>query len=82
MVGVSGPFCFRRKFRLCGWAVGTHLRDTLSPLATAENGPRDAAGVLALEEERLGLAVLETEDLAVGADEELALQVIACQLLC
>lgn len=50
-----------------------YLRDTLSPLATAENGPRDLTGVLALEEERLRLAVLETEDLAVRADEELAL---------
>ena len=53
--------------------VGAYLRDTLSPLATAENSPCDLAGVLALEEERLGLAVLETEDLAVRADEELAL---------
>lgn len=50
-----------------------YLRDTLSPLATAENSPRNAAGVLALQEERLALAVLETEDLAIGADEELAL---------
>lgn len=53
--------------------VGAYLRDTLSPLATAENGPRDLTGVLALKEERLRLAVLETEDLAVRADEELAL---------
>lgn len=53
--------------------VVAYLRDTLSPLATAENSPRDLAGVLALEEKRLGLSVLETEDLAVRADEELAL---------
>ena len=53
--------------------VGSYLRDTLSPLATAENGPRDLAGVLALKEERLRLAVLETEDLAVRADEDFAL---------
>ena len=52
----------------------THLRDTLPPLSTAENGPCDATWVLALKEERLGFAVLETEDLAVCADEELALQ--------
>lgn len=53
--------------------VGAYLRDTLSPLATAQNSPCDLAGVLALEEERLGLAALEAEDLAVRADEELAL---------
>lgn len=51
----------------------SYLRDTLSPLATAENSPRDLTGVLALEEERLGLAVLETEDLAVRTDEDFAL---------
>jgi hypothetical protein len=53
--------------------VGAYLRDTLSPLATAENSPCDLTGVLALEEERLGLSALEAEDLAVRADEELAL---------
>jgi hypothetical protein len=53
--------------------VGAYLRDTLSPLATAQNSPCDLAGVLALEEERLGLSALEAEDLAVRADEELAL---------
>ena len=42
-------------------------------LSAVKDGPGDLAGVLALEEERLGLAVLETEDLAVRADEELAL---------
>lgn len=44
-------------------------------LATEENSPCDAAGVLALEEEGLGLAVLETEDLGVTADEELTLNI-------
>jgi hypothetical protein len=53
--------------------VGAYLRDTLSPLATAENSPCDLTGVLALEEKRLGLSALEAEDLAVRADEELAL---------
>jgi hypothetical protein len=52
---------------------GSYLRDTLAVLSAEEDGPGDAAGVLALEEERLGLSVLETEDLAVTADEELAL---------
>jgi hypothetical protein len=38
-----------------------------------EDSPGNAARVLALEEERLGLAILESEDLAVTADVELAL---------
>lgn len=42
-------------------------------LSAVKNGPGDLAGVLALEEERLGLAVLETEDLAVTTNVELAL---------
>lgn len=42
-------------------------------LSAVKDGPRDLAGVLALEEERLGLAVLETENLAVTTDVELAL---------
>jgi hypothetical protein len=42
-------------------------------LSAVKDGPGDLAGVLALEEERLGLAVLETEDLAVTTDEKLAL---------
>lgn len=50
-----------------------YLRDSLLVLSTEENGPRDAAGVLALKEEGLGLAVLESEDLAVSTDVELAL---------
>ena len=57
-----------------------YLGDTLSALSPAENSPRDAAGVLALEEERLGLAILEAEDLAVAPDEELALFRFPCQL--
>ena len=51
----------------------TDLRDTLAVLATVQNGPGNAAGVLALEEERLGLAVLEAEDLAVATDVQLTL---------
>lgn len=42
-------------------------------LATEEDGPCDTAGVLALQEERLGLALLEAEDLAVATDVELTL---------
>ena len=59
--------------RLLKNKLHAHLRDTLPPLSPAKDGPGDAAGVLALEEKRLGLAILEAEDLAVGADEELAL---------
>ena len=51
-----------------------YLRDTLAVLSAVEDGPGDAAGVLSLQEERLRLAVLESEDLAVAADVELTLQ--------
>lgn len=43
-------------------------------LSPVEDGPRNAAGVLALKEQTLRLAVLEAEDLAVTTDVELALQ--------
>lgn len=61
-----------------------YLRDTLLVLATVEDGPGDTAGVLALEEKRLGLAVLETEDLAVATDVQLTLTVSkkTCQHFC
>lgn len=52
-----------------------YLRDTLLVLAAVEDSPGNAAGVLALEEKRLGLAVLETEDLAVATDVQLTLTV-------
>jgi len=42
-------------------------------LASVEGGPSDSSWVLALEEKRLALAVLETEDLGVTTDVELAL---------
>jgi hypothetical protein len=56
--------------------VGCHvyLRDTFSPLPPAQDCPGDAPRVLALEEERFTLAILEAEDLAVRADKELALE--------
>ncbi len=38
-----------------------------------ENSPRNASRVLALEEQTLGLAILESEDLAVTTDEEFSL---------
>jgi hypothetical protein len=42
-------------------------------LSSKEDGPGDAAGVFALEEEGFGFAVLKAEDLTVAADVELAL---------
>jgi hypothetical protein len=50
-----------------------YLRNALLVLSSEKNGPCDATGVLALEEEGLGLAILESEDLAVTTDVELAL---------
>ena len=51
----------------------TYLRDALLVLSSEENGPCDATGVLALEEERFSLAVLKTEDLAITTNVKLAL---------
>lgn len=51
----------------------TDLRDTLAVLATVEDSPSYPARVLALKEERLGLAILEAEDLAVTTDVQLTL---------
>lgn len=42
-------------------------------LAPEENGPCDAAGVLALEEEGFGFSILEAEDFAVATDVEFTL---------
>ena len=43
-------------------------------LSSIQCSPRNAAGVLALEEEGFCFAVLEAEDLAITTDIELALQ--------
>ena len=51
----------------------TNLRDTLLVLPSEEHCPGNSAGILALEEKRLGLSILESEDLAVATDVELAL---------
>lgn len=51
----------------------TDFRDTLLVLATVEDSPGDTARVLALEEEGLGLSILEAEDLAVATDVQLTL---------
>lgn len=52
----------------------SYLSDTLAVLAAVEDRPCDATGVLALEEQGLGFAVLEAEDLGVSTDVNLALQ--------
>lgn len=51
----------------------TNFRDTLAVLSAVEGGPGYPAGVLALEEERFTLAILEAEDLAVTADIQFTL---------
>ena len=51
-----------------------HLRDTLLVLPSVQCSPRNAAGVLALEEEGFCFAVLEAEDFAITTDIEFALQ--------
>jgi hypothetical protein len=56
-----------------GSLLGHLLRDTLAVLSSEKNGPGDATGVLALEEKRLRLAILESEDLAVASDVEFTL---------
>lgn len=61
---------------------GSYLSDTLAVLATVQDGPGNATGVLALEEEGLGFAVLEPEDLGVATDVELTLQQSQCQRFC
>lgn len=45
-------------------------------LSSEKDGPCNATGILALQEEGLGLAILESEDLAIATDVELALYAI------
>lgn len=66
---LRGPF---RSVRISGFNR-SYLRDTLAVLATEQNSPGNAAGVLSLQEKRLALALLEAEDLAVTADKDLTL---------
>jgi hypothetical protein len=54
-------------------AALTNLRDTLLVHSSVEHRPCYSAGILALEEKRFGFAILETEDLAVASNVELAL---------
>jgi len=48
--------------------------NTLPVLSPVKSGPSYSSGVLALEEKRLSLAILEAENLAVATDVELALR--------
>lgn len=57
------PVCFQVLVVRLGGLVGSYLGDTLAVLATVKNSPGNATRVLALEEQGLGFAVLETEDL-------------------
>lgn len=54
--------------------TGTHFRDTLFVLSAIEGCPCNPARVLTLQEERFGLATLETENLAVTTNVKLPLQ--------
>ena len=58
-----------------GYGVLTHLRDTLAVLSSVKLSPGNSSGVLALEEEGLGLSILEAEDLAVATDVQLTLYI-------
>ena len=57
-----------------------YLRDTLLVLSSEQDGPCNATGVLALQEEGFGLAILESEYLAITTDVELALHTILSAL--
>jgi hypothetical protein len=50
-----------------------YLRNTLLVLSSEKDSPCNATGVLALQEEGFGLAILESEDFAITTDVELAL---------
>ena len=50
-----------------------YLSNTLLMLPPVQHRPRNAARVLALQEERFGFAVLKAEDFAVAADVKLTL---------
>lgn len=70
------PSCAWIVLNIIGDSLVSYLRDTLAVLSAVEDGPGDTAGVLALQEERLGFAVLESEHLAVATDVELTLHII------
>jgi hypothetical protein len=51
----------------------TNLRNTLLVHSSVQHGPGYSSRVLALKEQGFGLAILESEDLAVTTDVEFAL---------
>ena len=74
-LGVSVTFALlttkpRHFQRSCSF---TDLRDTLLMLPPVQCRPRDPTGVLSLQEEGFGFAVLEAEDFAVAPDIQLSL---------
>jgi len=66
---------------VCDLLGKPYLRDTLPVLASEEDSPGNATGVLALEEKRLRFAILEAENLAVATDVEFTLLKDECQPL-
>lgn len=48
--------------------LGDFLRETLLVHSSVDDGPRDLSGVLALQEQGLGLGVEESEDLVCGKE--------------
>ena len=68
-----------------GLGCKTNLRDTLLVHPSVERCPSYSSGILPLQEEGLGLAILKSEDLAVASDIELALFVtssVSLDILC
>ena len=58
----------------------TNLRDTFLVHSSVECSPGYSSRVLSLKEEGFGLAILESEDLAVTADVEFSLFIILVSL--
>ena len=71
VVASFSPNCYSQKKR--NRVASTNLRDTLLVHPSVQGCPGDLARVLALEEEGLGLAILEAEDLAIATNVEFAL---------
>lgn len=55
-------------------AEESYLCNALFVLSSEKNGPGYSAGILSLKEERFGLAILKSKNLAVTSDIELALE--------
>ena len=62
--------------------LSSYLGDTLLVHASVQHRPSNLSRVLALQEERFTLAILEAEDLRVTTDVELSLYVHRLSALC